>query len=268
MNDSSLWNRMFALTGKTALVTGASGGIGQALALALAEAGAKVGLHGRDVAHLEEIKRRIGEAGGEAVLLPADLSGVDACRALIADAQAALGRLDVLVNCAGMNRRKPIVEVTADDYDTILAVNLRSAFFLSQAAHPTMQAQGGGKIVNIGSLTCTIGLGTVSVYGLSKAGLAEMTKVMAVEWASDNIQVNCLAPGFIRTPLTEESVWGDPHKQRWWLDRIPARRAGVPDDLIGTLLLLASPGSDYLTGQIISIDGGFLAGGSWQQPEA
>ncbi|MBV9850859.1 MAG: glucose 1-dehydrogenase [Armatimonadetes bacterium] len=268
MDTSSLLNRLFSLEGKAALVTGASGGIGQALAVALAGAGARVGLHGRAMAALEATRSQVVQEGGEAILLPAELSGVDACRQLIRDAHAALGRLDVLVNCAGMNRRKPIAEVTADDFDAILAVNLRSAFFLSQAAHPLMRAQGGGKIIHIGSMTSFIGLGTVSVYGLTKSALAQLTKTMAVEWAPDNIQVNCLAPGFIRTPLTETSVWADPHKRQWWLDRIPARRAGVPEDLVGAALLLASPASDYLTGQVLAVDGGFLAGGSWEPPAA
>ena len=267
MSNASVLDRLFSLGGKTALVTGASGGIGQALALTLAEAGATVGLHGRAVGPLEDVHRRITDAGGEAVVLTAELADVDSCRRLIADAHQALGRLDILVNNAGMNRRKPIVEVPPEDYDTIQAVNQRAPYFLSQAAHPIMKAQGGGKIINIGSMTTFIGLGTVSVYGLTKAALGEMTRVMAVEWAPDNIQVNCLAPGFIITPLTEESVWGDPVRQRWWKNRIPAQRPGVPDDLIGTALLLASPASDYLTGQVLAVDGGFLAGGSWLHPQ-
>lgn len=268
MDTSLLLKRLFSLEGKSALVTGASGGIGQELALALAGAGASVGLHGRALAPLEELRGRIADGGGKAVVLTAELADVEACRRLISEAHEALGRLDILVNNAGMNRRKPITEVTQDDFDTLLAVNLRSCFFLGQAAHPLMKAQGGGKIINIGSMTTFIGLGTVSVYGLTKAALGEMSRSMAVEWAPDNIQVNCLAPGFIRTPLTEAAVWADPHKQQWWMDRIPARRAGFPDDLIGTALLLASPASDYLTGQVLAVDGGFLAGGSWQTPEA
>jgi NAD(P)-dependent dehydrogenase (short-subunit alcohol dehydrogenase family) len=189
---------------------------------------------------------------------------VEACQRLIADAVAALGgRLDVLVNNAGMNRRRPIAEATPDDFDTIVAVNLRSPYFLAQSAHAVMKAHGGGKVINIGSITSTSALGGVSVYGTTKAGLAQLTKTMAVEWARDNVQVNCLCPGFIRTPLTEQSVWGDPKRRKWLLDRIPANRAGTPDDLVGTALLMASPASDYLTGQVVTVDGGYHAGGWW-----
>lgn len=265
---ASLSQRLFSLEGKAALVTGASGSIGRALVMVLAEAGARVGVHGRSAAQLEETRRLIVELGGHAVMLLADLSSVEACRKLIADAHAALGRLDVLINCAGINQRKPIAAVTDDDFETIVAVNLRAAFFLSQAAYPIMRAQGGGKIINIGSLTSFIGLGSVSVYGATKAALTQLTKTMAVEWAKDNIQVNCLAPGFMLTPLTETALWGDQYKCEWLLNRIPARRPGQPEELTGLALLLASPASSYLTGQTIAVDGGVLAGGSWERDEA
>ncbi len=262
-DGTSLIQRLFSLEGKTALVTGGSSGIGQAIAVGFAQAGAAVAVNGTSAEKLADTRKQIEETGARAVTLPADVGDVEACRKLVADAHAALGRLDVLVNCAGMNRRKPIVEVTQDDYDRIHAVNLRSAYFVSQAAQPLLKAQGGGKIINIGSMTCYIGLGAVSVYGTTKAGLGELTKTMALEWAPDNIQVNCIAPGFIRTPLTEEGVWKDAKKANWILNRVAMRRAGYPEDMVGTALLLAGSGADYLTGQIIAIDGGFLAGGSW-----
>jgi len=264
MSDSpSLLARLFSLEGQAALVTGASGGIGRVLAAALAGAGAAVGLHGTRAGALEEVRDEIEAAGGRAVVLPADLGDVETCRKLVQDTVAALGRLDILVNCAGMNRRNPIRDVSPDDFDTIVAVNLRSAYFLSQAAHAVMRAQGGGKILNIGSITSTDGLGGVSVYGATKAALKQLTQTMALEWAADNIQVNCLAPGFIKTPLTEQGVWADPHRRQWLLDRIPARRPGVPEDLVGAALLMVAPASAYLTGQILTVDGGYLAGGSW-----
>lgn len=262
MSDLGLQN-LFGLKGKTALVTGASGGIGAALAEGLAAAGASVAVNGRKREELEHTRNQIAESGGEAIVLAADLGTNDACRQLIADAHAQLGRLDILVNCAGMNRRKPIAQVTEDDFDTITQVNLRSIFFLCQAAHPIMQKQGGGKIVNVGSLTSSAALATTSVYGATKAAVAQMTKTMAVEWATDNIQVNCLAPGFIVTPLTEQSLWADEKKRAWLLGRIPAKRGGTPDDMVGVCVLMASRASDYLTGQLITIDGGVLAGGSW-----
>jgi NAD(P)-dependent dehydrogenase (short-subunit alcohol dehydrogenase family) len=264
-NDRIL-DRLFSLKGRTALITGASGGIGRGLAVAFAEAGATVGVHGMNVEHLEETRRQVEAVGGRAVVLRADLKTVEACQKLIADAVAALGgRLDVLVNNAGMNRRRPIAEATPDDFDTIVAVNLRGPYFLAQAAHAVMKTDGGGKVINIGSITSTNALGGVSVYGATKAGLAQLTMTMAVEWARDNVQVNCLCPGFIRTPLTEQSVWGDPKRKKWLLDRIPARRAGTPDDLVGTALLMASAASNYLTGQVITVDGGYHAGGWWDE---
>jgi 2-deoxy-D-gluconate 3-dehydrogenase len=259
-----LLEKLFSLTGKTALITGASGGIGTALAVALAQVGATVGVHGLTAAKVEEACRQVEAVGGKASGFVADLAEVAANRQLIADAVVQLGRLDILINCAGMNRRKPVVEVTPDDYDTIMAVNLRSIYFLCQAVQPHMQAQGGGKIININSLNSTFGLGTVSVYGASKAGLAQITRVMAVEWAKDNIQINGIIPGFIRTPLTEGPLWGVEHRSQWLHQRIPLRRPGEPEDLVGATLLLASPASAYITGTTILVDGGFLAGGSWE----
>ncbi len=256
--------QLFSLSGKTVLITGSSSGIGAALAVGLAEAGAIVGVHGGSAEKVAETCRQVEAAGGLAFGFTADLTEVEASRQLMADALAKLGRLDILINCAGMNRRKPVDEVTPDDYDTIMAVNLRSIFFLCQAAHPYFKRQGGGKIINISSINSLYGLGTISVYGASKAGLAQLTRVMAVEWAGDNIQVNGIVPGFIRTPLTEGALWGTPHRAEWLYDRIPMRRPGEPEELVGAALLLAGPASNYMTGATITIDGGFLAGGSWE----
>lgn len=267
-HSGALLQRLFSLEGKTALITGASGGIGAALAGALAEVGAVVGVHGRSEEKVAATCRQIDAAGGQAHAFASDLVDIDANRQLIADAVGRMGRLDILVNCAGMNRRKPVTEVTPDDYDTIMAVNLRSIFFLCQAAHPHLKAQGGGKIININSINSVFGLGTISVYGASKGGLAQITRVMAVEWAPDNIQVNGISPGFIRTPLTEQALWGTPHRAKWLHDRIPLRRPGEPGDLIGAALLLAGPASDYITGTTILVDGGFLAGGSWEADQS
>ena len=263
----SILERLFSLGGKVALVTGASGGIGRALAVALAEAGATVAIQGRKTQELEETRRQIEHAGGKALPFASDLKEVEPNRQLVADVRAAAGRLDVLVNCAGMNRRVPLAQAPAEDFDTIVDVNLRSPFLLCQAAHPVMKAQGGGKVVNIGSLTSLWGLGGVGVYGMSKMGMASLTRTLAVEWARDNIQVNCLCPGFIKTPLTEKSVWADPFKSKWILDRVAARRPGKPEDMVGMALLMASAASDFMTGQVIAVDGGALAGGWWEPDE-
>jgi 2-deoxy-D-gluconate 3-dehydrogenase len=264
---SSIFHRLFSLEGKAVLVTGASGGLGRALAIGLAEAGATVGIHGVTLSKLAETERLVKQAGGRSVLLPGVLKEVTDCKKLVTDAHAALGRLDILVNCAGMNRRKLIQAVSPEEFDMILAVNLRSAFFLSQAAYPLMRAQGGGKIINIGSMTSLLGFANLSVYGMTKSALAQVTKTMAVEWARDNIQVNCIAPGFMRTPLTEEYFWKDPYRSQWLLDRIAANRPGEPDDLVGAVLWLSSGASSYVTGQVIAIDGGLTAGGSWERHE-
>jgi len=264
MND--ILQRLFSLEGKTALVTGSSSGIGQRLAIAIAEAGASVVVHGRNQDRINETCSMIEEIGGKAVPLCADLHDVDSCRKLIADAHKSLGRLDILVNCAATNRRKPINEVTQDDFDTIVSVNLRSIYFLNQSAYPIMKSQGGGKIVNIGSINMFYGLDTVSVYGLTKGGVGQLTKVMAVEWADDNIQVNSITPGFIITPLTK-ALLSDEKKYQWLRNRIPLRRLGNPDELVGTAILLSSDASSYITGQNFTVDGGFLAGGSWNRDE-
>lgn len=256
---ASILERLFSLRGKVALVTGASGGIGGALAVALAEAGASVVVQGRRVEELERTKREIEQRGGKAIVLAADLGDVEACRSVLAQTIARLGRLDVLVNCAAMNRRNPIADVTEDDFDTIMNVNLRSVFVLCHEARAVMRQHGGGKIINIGSITSTYGLAGVSVYGVSKSAMAGYTEALAAAFAADNIQVNCLAPGFILTPLTEKPIWHDERRRRWLLDRIPSKRPGMPGDLVGTTLLLASAASDYLTGQLITVDGGFLA---------
>ena len=264
MKDAGTWlHRWFSLEGKVALVTGASRGIGFALARGMAGAGADLAINSSSQSHLETARDQLSEFGVRVEIFPADVADLDAARTLVDRVVQTFGGVDILVNCAGINRRMPIVEVTPDDYEAIMNVNLRGAYVVSQAAARAMMRQGGGKIVNIGSITNFIGLSGVSVYGMSKAGLQSMTRTMAVEWAEHNIQVNCIAPGFFMTQLTEQALWGDERKRQWMLDRIPIRRAGEPDDLVGTLLLLVSGASSYLTGQTIVVDGGFLAGSPW-----
>ncbi|MEP6754833.1 MAG: glucose 1-dehydrogenase [Chthonomonadales bacterium] len=263
MSSEGYLSGLFSLMGKNALVTGSSGGIGTAITLGLAQAGAKVAIHGTNRANLEKTLELVEAAGGEGVIVTADLRDSDESKALAAQANEALGGLDILVNNAGMNRRMRLLEFSDDDFDTIMSVNLRNLFFLTQAAHPFIKARDGGKVINIGSMTTFIGLGNVGVYGMSKSALGQLTRTMAVEWAEDNIQVNCIAPGFIKTPLTAVGQWADPVKARWILDRVPAHRAGRAEDMVGTAVLLASAASGYLTGQTVAIDGGFLAGGQW-----
>jgi len=262
-DDASFLARHFGLEGAVALVTGASGDLGCEIAVALSAAGASVALVGRDGAALDRVRCAIDNSGRPAAAFVADLSDVAVCRRVVDQTTERFGTLHILVNCAGANRRTPLLDVTPEEYEPIMAVNLRAAFFTSQAAARIMRANGGGKIINIGSITCTIGLQDIGVYGASKAGLAQLTKTMAVEWAEYNIQVNCLAPGFFLTGLTEDALWGDERKRRWMLERIPMRRPGKPEDLVGLALLLASPASSYITGQTVTVDGGLLAGSPW-----
>jgi NAD(P)-dependent dehydrogenase (short-subunit alcohol dehydrogenase family) len=254
---------LFGLKGKAALVTGGSSGIGRELALGLAGAGASVVVSGRNTERLEETRKAIAGAGGQAVAVAAEMGDLESCRQAVDEAAGAFGGLDILVNCAGTNRRGPIVDVTPEAYDEVMAVNLKAPYFTSQAAVPHMRARGGGAIVHIASLTSSIGLAYVSIYGASKAGLAQLAKTQAIEWAPLSIRVNCLCPGFIVTPLTEKAIWGDTHKREWMLSRIPMGRGGRPEEMVGMAIYLCSPAASYMTGQAVYVDGGVLAGSSW-----
>jgi 2-deoxy-D-gluconate 3-dehydrogenase len=261
--NSDFVARLFGLDGRVALVTGASGGIGRALAHGLAMAGATVALNGRDEARLAQVADEIARDGGVAGAFPADLGRLDAVEPLAAAVVAAYGRVDVLVNCLGMNKREPIAEVEPETYDRIMDVNLKSVYFLSKAVAPHMARQGGGRIIHVGSINAAVGLHSVSVYGLSKAALAQTTKVMAIEWAELGIRVNCLCPGFIETELTRVGLWGNERRRQWIMDRLAVKRPGRPEDLVGLCLYLASPAAEYTTGQVFYLDGGFLAGSPW-----
>jgi len=263
MSRENVFERLFSLKGKRALITGSSSGIGRSIAVCYAEAGATVGVHGTQEEKIYDTVRQIEKAGGEVVPLVAALGTKKASEALVEEAMEKLGCLDILVNNAGTNRRKPAIEVTEDDYKTLMAINLESVFWLCQAAYPHLCKSACGKVVNTGSMTTLTGIGEISVYGMTKAAIGQLTKTLALEWAKDNIQVNCIAPGFIRTPLTEAGLFSDPKKVKFLDQRIPMKRGGTPEELIGIALLLASPASSYTTGQTFAVDGGFLAGGSW-----
>lgn len=261
MNSTSL-QELFSLEDRVVLFTGASGDLGRAMARGLALAGAKLALNGRSEARLAAVQSEICDLGARAEIFPADISNMDALPVLAEEVIKKWGRIDVLVNCAGINQRQPIQEVSKGVYDKIMDTNLRAAYFLSQAVVPHMSAQGGGKILHIGSITAAIGLEHVSVYGMAKAGLSQLTKTMAVEYAEHNIQVNCICPGFFSTDLTVP-LWDDERRRQWMLNRIPTRRGGKPEELMGMAILLTSSASSYITGQTIYIDGGFLAGSQW-----
>jgi gluconate 5-dehydrogenase len=253
---------LFSLTGQVALVTGASGDLGRAMAYGLALTGARLALSGRSLERLQALQSDLEARGTDVAGFPADLDDLQVIPSLVRGVIERFGRLDVLVNCAGINLRQPFLEVSPQDYDQIMHTNLRSVYFLCQAVVPQMMAQGGGAIINIGSLTSAVGLSEVSVYGMTKAALVQLTKTLAIELAEYNIRVNCICPGFMATRLTVP-LWADSRRRQWMLDRLAVKRAGRPEDLIGILIYLASGASQYVTGQAIYVDGGFLAGGRW-----
>jgi NAD(P)-dependent dehydrogenase (short-subunit alcohol dehydrogenase family) len=259
--------RLYSLEGKVAVVTGAGGGIGRWLAAGLGAAGASVLLTDIDDASLAGAAGVLGAAGVHCASLAADLADEAAPERIVQEAVGQLGRLDVLVNNAAVNDRRPILEMDRQTWDRIVAVDLRVPYFLSQSAARRMIEQGsGGAIVNISSLNAFYALEQISVYGPAKAGLSQLTRVMALEWAPHGIRANAIAPGFMDTPLAAP-IWADADISRWILNRVPAERPGRPDELVGTCLLLASDAGSFLTGQTIVVDGGALAGGRWFTPD-
>ena len=247
----------FRLDGKIALVTGASRGMGQAMAIALARAGADViGVATTDMSATHE---GVEQRGARFLPLAADLSDGDAITPLVAQAAAWQGHLDVLINNAGMVRRGPAIDVDIDDWDAVINLNLRSAFLLSQAAARHYLAQGsGGKIINIASLLSFQGGINVPAYAASKSALMGLTKALANEWAPHGINVNAIAPGYIATVLTS-ALQADEKRNADILARIPAGRWGQPEDVTGAAVFLASPASNYVHGHTLAVDGGWLA---------
>lgn len=250
---------LFDLSGRKALVTGASRGIGQAIAEALAGAGADVAMTARDASSLEETCRRIAAAGRTALPYSLDVRDVGACASVVAQACEALGSLDILVNNAGYEEIRSSVDVDEALWDRIVSTNLKGAFFCAQAAARQMSVQNrAGAIVNLCSLTSYVGVPTAAPYGSSKSGLLGMTKALAAEWASLGIRVNAIAPGYFRTAMTDV-FYEDPAWQQAMLAKIPQRRFGALEDIAGAVVFLASDASIYVTGHCIPVDGGYLA---------
>jgi 2-deoxy-D-gluconate 3-dehydrogenase len=247
---------LFDLFGKVAVVTGANGGIGQALALALAQAGADIAAVGRSPA--EETAARARALGRKAEIVSADLSTIEPVQRVVDETLEKLGRLDILVNNAGIIRRADAVDFSEEDWDAVIDTNLKSVFFLSQAAGRHMIGQGSGKIINIASMLTFQGGIRVPSYTASKSGVGGLTKLLANEWAAKGVQVNAIAPGYIATNNTA-ALQADELRNRAILDRIPAGRWGKPEDLGGAAVFLASAASDYVTGHILAVDGGWLA---------
>jgi len=246
----------FDLSGKAALVTGANTGIGQAIAVALAEAGADVAIAGRS--QPTETLARLAETGRKVANITADLSSTEPVARVIDETLSGLGRIDILVNNAGIIRRNDLDVFTEEDWDAVLDTNLKTLFFLSQAASRHMVAGGSGKIINIASLLSFQGGIRVPSYAAAKSGVAGLTKAMANELAPKGVQVNAIAPGYISTNNTA-ALREDETRSRQILERIPTGRWGKPEDIAGAAVFLASPAADYITGHVLAVDGGWLA---------
>jgi 2-deoxy-D-gluconate 3-dehydrogenase len=245
----------FDLSGKVAIVTGANTGIGRAIAVALAQAGADVALAGRSRA--DETAEQVRAAGRRAALIEADLSTTAPVGAVVDRTLAELGGLDILVNNAGIIRRADAAEFSEEDWDSVIDTNLKSLFFLCQATGRRMIAQGSGKIVNIASLLSFQGGIRVPSYAAAKSGVAGLTKALANEWAGKGVNVNAIAPGYIATNNTA-ALQADETRNRQILERIPAGRWGDPKDIAGAAVFLASPAADYINGHVLAVDGGWL----------
>jgi NAD(P)-dependent dehydrogenase (short-subunit alcohol dehydrogenase family) len=252
-------DNLLDLTGKTALVTGASRGLGEGFARVLANAGADVAVTSRNVEALSKIQREIEAIGRKAVAVALDVRNQQSIRAAVAEAESRLGSIDILVNNAGCNVRKPALDVTWEDWNLILETNLRGPFFVAQAVARGMIARGYGRIINIGSVTTVAGYAGLGPYGASRGGIKQLTMSLADDWGVHGITVNCLAPGWFRTEqnavLYEDAEW-----VKYLCDRIPLKRPGRAGDLDGALLFLAAECSRYVTGQTLLVDGGISTG--------
>jgi len=250
---------VFSLEGKRALVAGASRGIGLAIAKALAQAGAHTILAARGLENLEREAGALTQAGLRAEPLVLDVASPDSIR----EASEAAGDVDILVNVAGTNIRKEFEKYTPEEYNRLLQTNLHGLFDLTQRVGGRMKQRGaGGKIINIGSLTSGLGLPYLSVYAISKSGLAGLTRVLAAEWGQFNIQVNCIAPGFIITDLNRK-MWEPPEMLNWLRGCQASPRAGTPEDVAPLAVLLSGAGSNYISGQVIYVDGGYSTTAIW-----
>ncbi|KAA6464771.1 SDR family oxidoreductase [Acidobacteria bacterium AB60] len=250
---------LFDLSGQVALVTGTSRGLGQYFARALARAGADLILTSRKRETLKEFEEEIRALGRRAVSLDLDVRDEASIKRMAAEAETALGPIKILVNNAGCNVRKPALEVTWEDWNLILDTNLRGSFFVAQAIARGMIERGYGRIINIGSVTSVFGYGGLAPYGASRGGIRQLTMSLADDWGPHGVTVNCLAPGWFKTAqnrvMYESREWVD-----YLIERIPLKRPGMPGDLDGAVVFLASEASRYITGQILLVDGGISVG--------
>ena len=246
----------FSLKGKSALVTGSSRGLGAAIAVALAQAGAGVAIHGSS-AEPKATQHKLDALGAKSFALVGDVADASVCSRLVEETVAHFGKIDILVNNAGMIRRAPAADYSEEDWSTLIEVNLNSVFRLTQIAGRHMLERGSGKIINIASLLTFQGGIMVPAYAAAKGGVGQLTKAFANEWAPKGVNVNAIAPGYMETDNTE-ALKSNPERARQILERIPAGRWGRPEDLAGAAVFLASAASDYVHGHILVVDGGWL----------
>jgi 2-deoxy-D-gluconate 3-dehydrogenase len=252
---------MFDLKGRVAVVTGGNGGIGLGMAKGLGSAGARVAIAARNGEKSRAAVEALARLGAEAIAVQVDVADEASVEAAIKSVVDRLGRLDVLVNNAGINIRKQPQDYTLAEWRSVIDTNLTSAFLCSRAVYPIMKAAGGGKIVNIGSMMSIFGTAFVAAYSASKGGIVQLTKSLAAAWARDNIQVNAVLPGWIDTELTQNARRQIPGLNDSVLRRTPAGRWGEMDDMAGIAVFLAAPASDFVTGTAIPVDGGFAIQG-------
>lgn len=260
MLGKSYLENLFSLEGKVVLFTGATGGIGSELCEGLAMAGAEVALCDLNMTSLLELKTKIEMMGGKASVHILNVMDKDNIHRCVNEIGTQYGHIDVLVNCAGINKREGILDVKEETYDRIMDINLKGTFLVSQEVGYYMRKQNSGSIINIGSHNTGWVLGGCAVYAATKSGLVALTKAQAVEWAKFNIRANVISPGHIKTPLTTVT-WDHAERSKYLLDRIAMNRPGYPDDIVGVSILLASEASAYITGCEYRVDGGCIAGG-------
>lgn len=251
----SILSSLFSLQGKTAIVTGASRGLGRGAAIALAQAGARVMLVGRDKSALAEVQAALGE---RAKVFTADVTHSDEMMEVVSATLQESETIDILVNNAGIIRRSPALDYSGEDWNAVLDTNLNAVFSWSQAVGKIMIEQGGGKIINVASLLSFTGGLNVAAYAAAKGGVAQLTKSLANEWAKYNVNVNAIAPGYFMTDATA-ALRANSARSEQILSRIPAGRWGEPEDLAGAVIFLASQASDYVSGHVLVVDGGFLS---------